>query len=350
MTLLKKKPKVLFFANIPVDGEERSIGGATVLAEAIFSHLNNNNEIEIKHIQIRSFWRYKLQLIDYFFWVFRFPFVIRKFDVVSFHGTKDLHFTIAPILWLWARVLNKKIVYHFFGGNFHIQYASTPLFYRYILNKTILNSDTVFFETKLLINYFKKLKKNNFEWLPNSRKPLKRVAAKTNYNRRFVFISRIVPQKGIEEIIKVSEQLPLNYTIDVYGPIDSRHYESNYFDDKRLNYKGVLRPDEVLETLNQYDVKLLPSYFEGEGYPGILIECLSLGIPVITTDWLSLTEIVTDNYNGRVIPIKDSEALKQAVLSINEGNYPLLSENALKSFENFNSDKVFEKITQAYLK
>lgn len=186
--------------------------------------------------------------------------------------------------------------------------------------------------------------------MPNSRRPIKKVAAKTNYNRRFVFISRIVPQKGIEEIFKVSEQLPLDYTIDVYGPIDSRHYESNYFDDKKLNYKGVLRPDEVLETLNQYDVKLLPSYFEGEGYPGILIECLSLGIPVITTDWLSLTEIITDKFNGKIIPIKDSAALEQAILSFNGGNYREFSQNALKSFENFNSDKVFEKITQAYIK
>lgn len=350
MTILpQKKPKVLFFANIPVDGEQRSIGGATVLAEAIFQHLINCRQIDVKHIQIRSFWKHKLQLIDYFFWIFRFPFLIRNFDIISFHGTKDFHFTIAPILWVWAKLFNKKIIYHFFGGNFHLQYNSLPSIFKKILDNTILNSNTVFFETKLLINFFNKQNKTNFVWLPNSRKPIENPSPKPSFNKRFVFISRIIPQKGIEEIISASEDLPPNYQIDIYGPIDSRHYEINYFKGKKVSYKGILRPDEVIDTLKKYDVKLLPSYFDGEGYPGVLIESLSLGIPVITTNWLSLTEIITDNFNGKIIPIKDSEALKNAILSFNDENYSEFCQNALTSFENFNSDKVFDKFINAYL-
>lgn len=350
MTILpQKKPKVLFFANIPVDGVERSIGGATVLAEAILQHLENCSQIDVKHIQIRSFWKYKLQLIDYFILIFRFPFLIRNFDIISFHGTRDFHFTIAPILWVWAKLFNKRIIYHFFGGNFHLQYNSLPSIFKKTLDKTILNSNTVFFETKLLINFFQKPNKNNFVWLPNSRKPISDSSPKLKFNQRFVFISRIIPQKGIEEIISVSEDLPPNYQIDIYGPIDSRHYNMNYFEGKKVNYKGALNPNEVIETLKKYDIKLLPSYYEGEGYPGILIECLSLGIPVITTNWRSITEIITDNYNGKIIPIKDSNALKQAILSFNDENYFKFSQNALTSFENFNSKIVFDKFLNAYL-
>ena len=104
----KKKTKVLFFANIPVPNEERSIGGATVLAKNILNYIVLDSRIQVTHQPIRTFWRNKLQLIDYFFWIFWFPFVGRKFDVISFHGTKDFHFTIAPILWLWAKALNKR--------------------------------------------------------------------------------------------------------------------------------------------------------------------------------------------------------------------------------------------------
>jgi len=351
MTILaqKKPPKILFFANIPVDDKQRSIGGATVLADAILKHLKKSNLIEVKHVQIRSFWKYKLQLVDYFIWIFRFPFLIRNFDVISFHGTKDFHFTIAPILWFWSKLFNKKIIYHFFGGNFHLQYNALPSIVKFFLNKSILNSNTVFFETKSLINFFQKPNKTNFAWLPNSRKPLRDLQLKQGFSRRFVFISRIIPQKGIEEIISVSEELPSDYEIDIYGPIDSRHYKLNYFDDKKVNYKGILRPDEVIETLKKYDVKLLPSYFDGEGYPGVLIESLSLGIPVITTNWLSLTEIIIDNFNGKIIPIKDNEALKMAILSFNDKNYLEFCQNALKSFETFNSNKVFDKFIKAYL-
>src|SRR5699024_2053756 len=122
----KQKPSVLFFANIPVLEEERSIGGATVLAENILNFLKDDDRVKLEHQQIRRFWRNKLQLIDYFLWIFKFPIKARKFDVISFHGTKDFHFTIAPLLWIWAKLMDKKIIYHFFGGNFMEQYEAMP--------------------------------------------------------------------------------------------------------------------------------------------------------------------------------------------------------------------------------
>lgn len=350
MKFQQKKPKVMFFANIPIEGVEMSTGGATVLSAEILKHLKSSEKIVVNQVQIRNIWKFKLQLFEYFIWIFRFPFIIRKFDVISFHASIDFHFTIAPILWLWAKFFRKKIVYHFFGGNFNQKYERLPYFFKKLFDNTILNSDTVFFETKILINYFQNLNKNNIVWLPNSRKAKTLKTSNKKFSRRFVFISRVIPQKGIEEIIKVSEQLPHDYCIDVYGPIDNREYKSDYFNNKKVNYIKSLNPEEVLGILSQYDVKLLPTYFKSEGYPGILIECLSLGIPVITTNWRSIPEIITDNYNGKIIPIKDTEALKDAILSFSEENYSEYSKNAINSFQDFNSDIVFNKFIDAYLR
>lgn len=343
-----KKTKVLYFANIPVKDQERSIGGATVLSKNILDFLLLDNRIDVKHSQIRFFWRNKLQLIDYFIWLFRFPFIIGKMDVISFHGTKDFHFTIAPILWIWAKLFNKKIIYHFFGGNFHEQYQKLSKLFRYIIKNTILKSDTVFFETLQMINFFESNK--NIVWLPNSRKPIIKKLNPKKFQRKFVFISRVIPEKGINEIIKTADQLPNDYIIDIYGPIDDRHYEENLFDDKRVTYKGLLSPKEVLNTLTSYDVLMLPSYFEGEGYPGIIIESLALGIPVITTNWKALPEIITTNLNGILIDIKNEKQLVKAIMAFNDENYPIFRENAFKSFQQFSSDVVFNKIIDSYLK
>lgn len=346
----KQPPKVLFFANIPVLKEERSIGGATVLAKNILKFLQEDSRIQIKHQQIRNFWRNKLQLIDYFIWIFRFPFTIKSYDVVSFHGTKDFHFSIAPILWFWAKLFDKKIIYHFFGGNFKEQYQALPKFFQKILLKTILQSDTVFLETKELIHFFEKHNIQNLEWLPNARKPIKPPKRESKFQKRFVFISRIVPQKGIIEFAKAAETLPPEYVADAFGPIDDRHYKSTIFENSSLQYKGTLKPDEILETLINYDVLVLPSYFEGEGYPGIIIEALSLGIPIITTKWKALPEVIQDKYNGRLVEIKNSEQLAEAILHFNDTNYEQYCINAQKSFESFNSDIVFNRITQSYLR
>src|SRR5690554_115784 len=114
-----KKIKVFFFANIPVKGIGASYGGATVLVEEIMTYLKLDSKFEIKHFPIRYSWKPKLHLIDHILWIFKFPFMIRKFDIVSFHTTWDFNFTTAPIIWLWARLLKKRTIYHFFGGNFH---------------------------------------------------------------------------------------------------------------------------------------------------------------------------------------------------------------------------------------
>jgi glycosyltransferase involved in cell wall biosynthesis len=349
MKTSQTKLRALFFANIPIENEERSIGGATVLAKNILDFILLDNRVHVVHVQIRSFWRNKLQLLDYCKWIVMFPFYLKNVDVVSFHGTKDYHFTIAPILWIWARLFKKRISYHFFGGNFHEQYEAAPKIVKYLFNKTILNSNTVFFETLEMIKYFKKKGLRNCIWLPNSRKPFTGVTPRKEFTNKFVFISRVIPQKGIDEIIKAANNLLEEYTIDIYGPIDDRHYNSDLFKVSKATYKGLLNPKDVMATLSNYDVLLLPSYFVGEGYPGIIIEALSLAIPVITTHWKALPEIITNDYNGILIETKNAQQLEQAILCFNSDNYTRYSENALESFKKFNSDLVFNKFVESYL-
>lgn len=344
-----KKIKVFFFANLPVQDVKASYGGATVLAEQILKYLNNDNRLDIQHFSIRQTWKPKLHLINHFFWIFKFPFAIRKFDVVSFHTTWDFNFSVAPILWLWAKLMNKKIIYHFFGGNFHTQYDSLPFFLKWIYDKTILSSDKVFFETKAKMDYFEQRNFTNIAWLPNARKPLLEKLPKKEFQQKFVFVSRVIPEKGIHEIVAAAEHLSSDYTIDIYGPIDSRYINEDYFDDKKVNYKGALTPSEVPEVLMQYDVMLLPSWFKGEGYPGIVIEALSLGMPVISTYWNSIPEILEDGYNGKLVEIQNSEKLLEAIVFFDIENYQFFRQNAFISFEEFNSNFVFEKLKKSYL-
>lgn len=180
-------------------------------------------------------------------------------------------------------------------------------------------------------------------------KPLLEKLPKKEFQQKFVFVSRVIPEKGIHEIVAASEHLSSDYTIDIYGPIDSRYINEDYFDDKKVNYKGALTPSEVPEVLMQYDVMLLPSWFKGEGYPGIVIEALSLGMPVISTYWNSIPEILEDGYNGKLVEIQNSEKLLEAIVFFDIENYQFFRQNAFISFEEFNSNFVFEKLKKSYL-
>ena len=343
-----KKINVFFLANIPVKGVDASYGGATVLAQEMLDYIKSDLRLNVGNQPIRRIWRPKWHMVDHILWVVRFPWAVRKYDVVSIHATWDFTFTSAPLIWLWARLLNKRIVYHFFGGNFHQQYEALPGLLKTIYRRTILSSDVVLFETKELIQYFSERNIADGIWLPNARKAIHTHLETRPFSKRFVFISRIIPDKGIHEILQLAEKLPEDYTVDLYGPVDERYTDTALLTSRNISYKGVLKPEEVTGVLDNYDVLLLPTWFKYEGYPGIVLEALSLGKPVISTLWNSIPEIIRDGYNGLLIPVKNVEALNRAILHFNEDNYKIFQENAFNSFESFDSDKVFRKLVNSY--
>ena len=130
--------------------------------------------------------------------------------------------------------------------------------------------------------------------------------------------------------------------IDIYGPIVDKKYSQEYFKKNNVSYNGALESYAVPEVLNEYDVLLLPTYWSAEGYPGIIIEAFSLGIPIITTKLDGIMEMVEDHKNGLLIDVKRSDQLFNAIMSFDKIDYALLSQNALKSFDNFNSFKQTE--------
>jgi len=344
---MSKHKKILFFGNIPHKASSNSIGGATVLALEMLQFLKKN-QMEINHYDIRKIWIPKVHILEHFLWIIRFPFILIKKDIVSFHTTWDFNFTVGPILWIWAKLFNKRIIYHFFGGDFHTHFQALPSIIQKIYLNTILKSDVIFFETQQCINYFENLGVKNIEWLPNARE--KQIDALDNrvYSKKFVFISRVIKEKGVEEIIQAAKLLDPSYTFDVYGPIDQRYFDPKEFEKSNVNYKGELQPHEVDRVLKEYDFLLLPTYFSGEGYPGIIIEALAFGIPSITTDWISIPEIIQQNYNGYLIPPKNALELKNTIQKIDDPTFQKIRKNAFDSFKNFDKNIVFKKLIQAY--
>jgi len=67
----------------------------------------------------------------------------------------------------------------------------------------------------------------------------------------------------------------------------------------RITFKPFLERRYVYEILSESDLFILPTY--REGFPNILIEAMSLGLPVITTAISALPDIVTDGKNGFLI-------------------------------------------------
>ena len=82
------------------------------------------------------------------------------------------------------------------------------------------------------------------------------------------------------------------------------------------HYCGVAEVGTGPQLISQYDALVLPTYYETEGHPGVLIEAMHAGVPVIATQVRTFPELVTNGVNGFLVPTQDSYILADAILML----------------------------------
>ncbi len=131
-------------------------------------------------------------------------------------------------------------------------------------------------------------------------------------------------EKGIEDAAKAVETVNerLGYcalTLDIYGQVWEEYKERFDMVQKDFSayvrYCGSIDADKSVEVLKDYFALLFPTYYEGEGFAGTLIDAYSAGIPVIATDWRYNAELVTES-TGFIYKTGDQDALVEILVSV----------------------------------
>ncbi|MBQ9637329.1 MAG: glycosyltransferase [Prevotella sp.] len=156
---------------------------------------------------------------------------------------------------------------------------------------------------------------------------------------RFVFLSRIIPEKGCDYIFEAlhilnSQGLAQQVSVDFFGTIDEdyrQHFTQLTAETPNAEYKGFLdlRESENYDILAAYDAMLFPTYWPGEGFPGIIVDAFIAGLPVIATDWAHNSEIIEHQQTGIIIPPHDPAELARQMqnLSNNPAEFHRMSLN-----------------------
>lgn len=132
---------------------------------------------------------------------------------------------------------------------------------------------------------------------------------------QFVFISRIMKEKGINQYLEMAKYIHEKYPnthFHICGFCEEE-YEGilkKYEDEKIITYHGLIM--DVREILSYTHCTIHPTYYP-EGLSNVLLESCASGRPIITTDRSGCREVVDNNVNGYMIPQKDSKALIEAV-------------------------------------
>lgn len=236
-----------------------------------------------------------------------------------------LSYTIKPNMYggLAARIL-KVPFYPYVAG------LGTPFQKENLVSKILIlahriaffKSPSVFFENAETMEFYKKhsIVNTNTIKIPGAGVNLqyfRYMPMPEIDHTEFVFIGRIMKEKGVDELFSTAQRLKEKYpsvVINMVGP-----YEENYektvdeLSDKRIiKFWGF--QDDVKPIVYGSHCLVLPSYHEGMA--NVLLEAAAMGRILITSDIHGCKEAVEDGKNGYLVPVRDSSKLYEAMESI----------------------------------
>lgn len=155
------------------------------------------------------------------------------------------------------------------------------------------------------------------------------------------------PRKGLEVLLKAIKQIK-NKGYDVHlkavGTFETTEYENEI--KSLVNELGIAQlvewtgfSDNVHKEMESMHIFVLPSLF-GEGLPMVVIEAMSVGIPVVSTDVEGIPDVLQNGDAGIVVKPNNCNSLIGGVLKYIEGRQAPLetARTALERQHSYYSD------------
>jgi galacturonosyltransferase len=167
----------------------------------------------------------------------------------------------------------------------------------------------------------------------------------------FVFISRIMKEKGIDQYLEAAEYIRSKYPktrFHVCGFCEETYEDKleNFQKKGVVTYHGMLR--DVREILKKTHCTIHPTYYP-EGMSNVLLESAACGRPIITTNRSGCREIVDDGINGYVVEQKNSQDLIEKIEKFLRMNYKDKKQMGLISRKKIEKEFDREIVVEAYL-
>lgn len=233
--------------------------------------------------------------------------------------------------------------------------ANTLIFQNHEDQKELWLSDKFQYKSKVIEGSgvdIQKFDKRNFD--------VSSLKLKQNLEGKFImtFISRLVWQKGVKEVVQAVKELIAkypNFYLQIVGDRDAKNPEAvtKEFIDNNIgsnNIQFLGRRSDIPELLAISDLYVYPSYYR-EGLPRTGLEALATGVPIVTTNSVGCNLLVDHGKNGYLVPPKSVPALKEAIEKLyRTSNLLDFGQNSRQLAERKYQNKViYNQIYLAYL-
>lgn len=280
----------------------------------------------------------------------------RQLKIVHLHAASKGSFYRKSIFLLTAKLFGKKTVLHIHSGGFKDFYNSNKLlkaFIGFILNST----DEVVCLSEEWREYFNSITRKQNSIVINNPVILPgKVAVKAVARPyKILFLNHIKTTKGIFDLVQFFNRhknwMRGYFELAIAGDGDvpelKDYLEANELNDF-IDYKGWVSGNDKDELIQQSDVFILPSYFEG--LPMSILESMAFGKPIIATNVGGIPSVVKPGENGWLINPKDLDGLEAAFLDIKKTPEILdrFGKGSLRIVQDFSPEKVNDQLCEMY--
>lgn len=324
--------------------------GISVVNQMVFEILVSNNLNVIKVEE--SFWMYS-------FWGKLFQYLgssLKLIGIIIFRRVCKLYFNI-PLTISGLNKLNFilsiiriispdiELIGHIHRGDIDL-FVSIGKKNRLRLKKCLDKVDKVIVLSNIYVDEVMRLNSNLSVVVIGNTSSMEydQFISRKEYNTNFICIANYIRTKGIGDLVQAFSRPELaDCNLTIYGNI----YESEFYNEikhiktSNINLDFVIQNSRLAEVMNGYDCLILPSWNEGQ--PLVILEAMSMGIPVIATNVGDISNMLGIDYPFITAP-KDADDLTNTVIKFN--NYRDKSELARVLYERYQrnySNKIFKK-------
>jgi glycosyltransferase involved in cell wall biosynthesis len=305
----------------------------------------------------KSFFKKALVYLSAIFRLIYICITDRQLKILHIHHASRGSFLRKSILVLIGKLFGKKVILHIHGGGFHNYYAKSKLLRPYI--RFILeHADAVVCLSENWRTYYSTtFKLRRLEVINNVIEEASIENVLKNGTVNLLFLGHITEKKGVYDLLKVlgsnKPAFKNKLTVTIGGIGDEEKLNraiSDYDFNGDVKFAGWVSGTKKAELLNKCDVYVLPSY--NEGLPISILEAMSYGKPVISTNVGGIPEIVKPGYNGWLFKPGDHAALNSIMEEVLENRERLkeYGNNSMKTTSNYTPKAVVKSLEKLYAK
>jgi glycosyltransferase involved in cell wall biosynthesis len=153
------------------------------------------------------------------------------------------------------------------------------------------------------------------------------VQRETDVSVRLLYVGRFNTFKNVETLVEAVGRLSQmdvgEFELDLVGEGEQRPVLERMVSElgltRRIHFVGWVARDRIVDHYRCADIFVTATTWEG--MPNTVLEAMACGLPIVGTQASGLRELVRDGLNGYLVPIKDPNALAQALARLVDNGY-----------------------------